>query len=402
MNNELMDNASIEEIFRRYYEQKATPGEKDILFRWVREPANADRLIRLIEEMGLNYQAADEVIIEANRAEDLIDKILLETREKRPAVLATRWWKYASIAALLILLAGTYWLFKDRSQKTIPVASKTPSQPIEIRPGGNRAVLTLANGKQIILDSVATGNIADEARVKVIKMGDGQISYEDQPGLTEVLFNTISTPIGGQYQIVLADGSKVWLNAASSLRYPTSFAGKERIVELQGEGYFEIAHDATKPFRVQVNGTTVEVLGTHFNINAYNDEPQLKTTLLEGKVKIENGGVVRFLKPGQQAVVEGEGKLARVIDADVEEAVAWKNGKFIFNGNDIHSVMRQLSRWYTITVQYNGQISDDEFVGIIPIPRSENISAILSLLQKTRTVSFQVNGRNVTVSPYKN
>jgi ferric-dicitrate binding protein FerR (iron transport regulator) len=352
--------------------------------------------------MGLNYQPADEVVIEANRAEDLIDKILLETREKRPAVLATGWWKYASIAALLILLAGTYWLFKDRSQKTIPVASKTPSQPIEIRPGGNRAVLTLANGKQIILDSVATGNIADEARVKVIKMGDGQISYEDQPGLTEVLFNTISTPIGGQYQIVLADGSKVWLNAASSLRYPTSFAGKERIVELQGEGYFEIAHDATKPFRVQVNGTTVEVLGTHFNINAYNDEPQLKTTLLEGKVKIENGGVARFLKPGQQAVVEGEGKLALVNDADVEEAVAWKNGKFIFNGNDIHSVMRQLSRWYTITVQYNGQISDDEFVGIIPIPRSENISAILSLLQKTRTVSFQVNGRNVTVNPYKN
>jgi ferric-dicitrate binding protein FerR (iron transport regulator) len=200
----------------------------------------------------------------------------------------------------------------------------------------------------------------------------------------------------------LADGSKVWLNAASSLRYPTSFTGKERTVELQGEGYFEIAHDATKPFRVQVNGTTVEVLGTHFNINAYNDEPQLKTTLLEGKVKIENGGVVRFLKPGQQAVVEGEGKLALVNDADVEEAVAWKNGKFIFNGNDIHSVMRQLSRWYTITVQYNGQISDDEFVGIIPIPRSENISAILSLLQKTRTVSFQVNGRNVTVNPYKN
>lgn len=396
-----MDNASIEEIFRRYYEQKASPEEKAMLFEWVKAPEHEEQILRLIEVRGLENEP-QETVIEPGKAKAIIDDILLQTRVRPATVARIKWWKYASVAALVVLVACGYLLFRDRGGKPVAGIRKMPSQPIQIKPGGNKAVLTLADGREILLDSAHSGNIAEQAGVKVIKSEDGQISYLGQPGFEETMFNTISTPIGGQYQIVLADGSKVWLNAASSLRYPASFAGKERIVELKGEGFFEVAHDASKPFKVQVNGTTVEVLGTKFNINGYSDEPSLKATLLEGKVKIENGSVARFLKPGQQAVVENSGKVGIVNNADIEEAIAWKNGKFIFNGNDIHSVMRQISRWYAITVQYNGQIPDDEFIGVIPIPRSENISTVLDLLKKTGAVNFKVNGRNVIVSPYKN
>jgi transmembrane sensor len=398
MNN--MDNSSIEEIFRRYYEQKATAVEKARLFQWIQEQSHTEKLLQLINDMGLEHKPDTEIVIEPQKAKVIIEKILVKTRQKRPAVLRMKWWKYAAVAALFIMLAGGYWLFHDSVATPVSNARMSSSRPVEIRPGGNKAVLTLADGRKIVLDSIATGDIADQAHVKIIKTDDGQISYLNGAGSDEILFNTISTPIGGQYQIVLADGSKVWLNAASSLRYPANFAGKERTVELKGEGYFEIVHDATKPFRVEVNGTTVEVLGTHFNINAYSDEPQLTTTLLEGKVKIENRGSVRFLKPGQQGTVEGPGKIKVVNDADLEESIAWKNGKFIFNGNNIYSVMRQLSRWYDIHAQYEDKLRNEEFVGVVSIPRSENISAILNVLQKMQVFRFKVNGRTVTVSPY--
>jgi len=190
------------------------------------------------------------------------------------------------------------------------------------------------------------------------------------------------------------------VNAASSIRFPASFVGKERIVELKGEGYFEIAPDRQRPFQVLVNGTKVEVLGTHFNINAYTDEPSLMTTLLEGKIKLNSGGAISLLNPGQQAMISEPGKIQVVNNADIEEAVAWKNGKFIFNGNTIQSIMRQLSRWYDIKVEYANNLPTDEYVGAIH--RTENISAILHILEKTKTIDFKITGKQVTVIPYKN
>lgn len=399
-----MDNSSFEEIFRRYYQQTATPEEKDLLFGWINENKHREQLLEMIQEMGFETRPGEEAIIDSKAATRIMERILIQ-RSQSAGLFSIKRWMYAAAAVLVVLLAGSYWFFQNQNNKeNKPLAKTAAPQPSrdQIRPGGNRAVLTLANGKQIILDSVANGNLASQANVKIIKLADGQIGYQNQEGATQLLYNTIATPIGGQYQLILADGSKVWLNAASSLRFPASFVGDNRTVELQGEAYFEIAHDASKPFKVLANGTAVEVLGTRFNVNAYTDEPQLKTTLLEGKVKIENQGTVRFLRPGQQAAVDGPSKINIINGADLEGATAWKEGKFVFKYDNIYSVMRQLSRWYDIHVQYGNNLSDDPFIGVIRIPRNENISVILNLLQKTKTVGFQINGRTVTVTPYQN
>jgi len=399
-----MGNSSVEEIFRRYYQQTATPEEKDLLFGWINENKDQEQLLEMIQEMGFEIQPGEETIIDSKAATGIMERILNQTSQGA-GLFSMKRWMYAAAAVLIALLAGSYWFFQNQNNKeTKPLAKTTtaPSVRDQIRPGGNRAVLTLASGKQIILDSAANGDLASQANVKIIKLADGQIGYQNQEGITQLLYNTVATPIGGQYQLILADGSKVWLNAASSLRFPASFVGDNRTVELQGEAYFEIAHDPSKPFKVLANGTAVEVLGTHFNVNAYTDEPQLKTTLLEGKVKIENQGTVRFLTPGQQAAVEGPSKINIINDADLEGAVAWKEGKFVFKYDNIYSVMRQLSRWYDIHVQYGNNLSDDPFIGVIRIPRNESISVILNLLQKTKTVGFQLNGRTVTVTPYQN
>ena len=211
-----------------------------------------------------------------------------------------------------------------------------------------------------------------------------------------MLYNTLATPRGGQYQLTLPDGSKVWLNAASSLRYPVAFLGAERRVEVTGEAYFEVTKNASQPFKVSLrDNQEVDVLGTSFDINAYADEPEIRTTLLTGAVKTE--GVT--LKPGQQAAWTLNRPVRVRSDADVEEAIAWKNGKFIFSGGDIQSVMRQLERWYDVEVDYKGDFKGVELVGVIS--RFKNISEILNMLEQTHTVTFQVEGRRVTVLPYK-
>ena len=312
-----------------------------------------------------------------------------------------RFTRYAA-AAIIIMATGLGFYFAlPQTDKSAVKANNEFIQQDDIRPGRDNAILTLADGSQINLDNVTNGNITSQGNTKVIKL-DGLINYQVEGSIpAEVTYNTITTPRGGQYQLVLADGSKVWLNASSSLRFPTAFAGKDRNVELTGEGYFEIAHDAAKPFHVSVKGMEVEVLGTHFNINAYADEPSIKTTLLEGKVKITNTGTTVILKPGQQAQVNSENKLAVIDNVDQEEAVAWKNGKFFFNGSNIYAVMRQLSRWYDVDVAYEGKISDDEFIGIVSVPRNENISFILKKLKATKTVDFNVTAKKIIVLPYQ-
>jgi transmembrane sensor len=213
---------------------------------------------------------------------------------------------------------------------------------------------------------------------------------------SEVVYNTISTPRGGQYQLMLADGSKVWLNAASSLRFPASFVGKERKVELLGEAYFEVAKNAKMPFKVKVNGMEVEVLGTHFNINSYENESTIRTTLLEGSVKINKNNSSSLLKPGQQAQMNKAGEIKIINDADVEEAIAWKEGKFQFDRADIHDIMRQLTRWYDVDVEYKGTVSS-HFGGTIS--RDVNLSQVLNMLHLTGEVKFQVEDRKVVVMP---
>jgi transmembrane sensor len=306
--------------------------------------------------------------------------------------------RYRNIAAAIILIiigVGSYLWFNKRSNSGNDIA-KTISQH-DIPPGGNKAVLTLDDGSTILLDSAARGTLALQGSTKVLKTNEGQLAYNivnEEP--TEILYNTLTTPRGGQYQLVLPDGSKVWLNAASSIRYPTSFIDKERKVEITGEAYFEVEKNTRMPFIIEANDMDIKVLGTHFNVNAYSDEAMAKTTLLEGSVLVARDTVTALLKPGQQAQITTTGTLKVINNADIDEAVAWKNGVFYFNRADIQTIMRQISRWYDVDIQYQGEINPKKFGG--EIQRDLNLSEVLEGLKQTG-IHFRIEGKKLIVLP---
>jgi len=301
----------------------------------------------------------------------------------------SRWVAAASIAALLGI-SGLYLITRER----ISPVSKTAAN--DIAPGGNHAILTLSDGKKIMLSDAKNGNLAQLPDVSVIKTSDGNISYQTtspKPSPSLIQYNVVSTPLGGQYHLTLSDGTNAWLNAASSIKYPTSFNGSERKVEITGEVYFEVAHNKAKPFRVVSAGQLVEVLGTHFNINAYTNESNIKTTLIEGSVRVSGTNQTKTIKPGEQAELSAKG--ISIKPADTEESIAWKNGYFRFNDENIESIMRKLSRWYNIEVSFKGPISQEGFNG--KISRYKNISQVLKMLEQTMAVHFQIEGRRVSV-----
>jgi hypothetical protein len=305
-------------------------------------------------------------------------------------------WKPVLAAASVIIVVSTVAVLFRQVAK--PAKSNAIAQKNDIRPGSNKAVLTLANGQKITLTDSVNGPIAVQANVKIAKTAKGQIAYELPKGATDddlaVGYNTIEAPTGGQWQVILPDHSKVWLNAKSSLTYPTYFSGNERKVQLKGEAYFEIAHNAKMPFKVSSRGQTVEVLGTHFDIMAYDDDDIMKTTLLEGSVKISNNGYSRILVPGEQAQVSDAGTKV-TDDIDLEDVMAWKNGYFKFN-DSLENVMRKISRWYNIEVTYANNVDPSlRFGG--KISRYKNLSSALKIMELTGNVHFKVQGRRVTV-----
>lgn len=301
-------------------------------------------------------------------------------------------------AAVLVLVSGTtiYFALKTTRPDT-PV--ETYSQPLtnEVVPGGNKAILTLSDGSTIILDDTKNGQVAQQGGTQITKLAKGQLVYnkaDSQPA--KIAFNSLTTPRGGQFRLRLPDGSEAWLNAASSIKYPTAFTGNERKVEISGEVYFEIAHEESKPFKVNVNGIEIKVLGTHFNINAYSDEVSVKTTLLEGSIRLAKGGSVITLTPGQQAQIEKGDHIKVVERVDVSQVVAWKDGYFSFNRADIQTVMRQIARWYDVEVSYEKNIPERQFGG--KIDRSSNISEVLKILEESK-VHFRMDGKKIIVSP---
>jgi transmembrane sensor len=314
------------------------------------------------------------------------------------------WYKWVAAAAVLIILTGGIYLWLGRSTPA-GIVKVTHLPAGNIGPGGNKAVLTLGDGRKIVLDSAANGMLAREGGGRVVKSANGEIIYEpgsNQPA-KELVYNTMTTPRGGQYHLVLPDGSGVWLNAASSITYPVRFAGKERKVAITGEAYFEVAKNASLPFRVTINdGAEVEVLGTHFNINAYQDEDDIKTTLLEGSVKVTSDfrlptSNFRLLSPGQQAQVKGAEQPIKVLsDVNTEQVVAWKNGLFDFKGADLPTVLRQLERWYDIQVKYQGKIPSYAFQG--KLQRNLNLSQLLRVLDEME-VNYSIEGKTLTVKP---
>jgi transmembrane sensor len=402
-----MNNTQFENLLNKYLTRVITPQELQLLNNMLNDPEYRQQLEQIIsgelEEHAFEGLQDDQML--ALIQNSLQQRIGAE--QKKPKLLSI-YIKWISVAASFMVLAiGTvYWLLKKHPQ---PVANNIPNKSDNvIKPGGNRAILKLADGTELVLDTAVTGTLAQQGQAKIIKLGNGSLSYKTNkatPG--EVLYNTITTPKGGQYEVLLADGSKVWLNALSSLRFPATFAGKERIVELTGEGYFEVAKEPSHPFIVNIlpsvtkgspapdgKGRRVEVLGTHFNINAYADEPVVRTTLLEGSVKVSGNKQTGILKPGQQAVTGAEGNITVVNDADIEAAMAWKNGMFYFKSADIETILRQAARWYDVQFEYQTPVKE-HFSG--QISRNVNLDKLLKILQLTGKLNFEINGKTVTV-----
>lgn len=353
------------------------------------------------------YESNDDLITAGHEASHLLLKNEIRNRiDQRagfPKLSATSiklklWIRYAGVAAVLLLMFASVFVFNihNSSVNSFEQADRY------IKPGGNNAVLTLANGKKIVLNASEKGKIAAQAGVSVIKTAEGLITYQvteeaagSEPYANKMFAtNTITTPAGGQYTVVLPDGSRVQLNAASSLTYPTSFKKDERVVSLEGEAYFDVARQPERPFKVVSGMQTVEVLGTHFNINAYRDEAGIRTTLVEGSVKVYQDDRSALLKPGQQLLaVAGSQFLKR--DVDVEKYIAWKNGLFTFEHDDIKTVMRQIARWYDVDISYDGDISGLEFSG--ELFRSSKLSALIKILELNK-VHCELKGKMITVS----
>lgn len=318
-----------------------------------------------------------------------------------------RKWAAAAILCLFVSLTA-YFIIHRRPVPLAPAASHGQLvSKNDLSPGSDKAILTLADGSSIVLDSAHKGKIGSQGTTRILKLQGGELVYERQPAPTtdEALrYNMITTVRGGQYQVRLSDGSRVWLNAASSLRYPAAFQG-DRSVELTGEAYFEIAAQYRTaangksekiPFTVMVNGARVEVLGTHFNINAYNDEPSIKTTLLEGAVNIRAGTSSVSMKPGEETTIDNTGAVRRSTAVNVEDAVAWKNGLFQFRSADIQTIMRQVSRWYDVDVTFEKNIPEKFYA---ELPRNTSASALFKILETTGAVHFVIDGRKVKVLP---
>ncbi len=370
-------------LLKRYLDNNCTPQEAEELLDYLQEDAS-NRL--LLEEIRASFVLPPGEAAPAPWRDRVKEELLAKVRPVKVVPLYKRWLPKIAAAVLLLACAGIGWQYFLRTQNTAPaytIAKGTLQQ--DLPPGGNRAVLTLANGSSIVLDSAGNGAISNQGATKVINT-NGQLTY--QAGETDaatISYNTVSTPRGGQYKIVLPDGTLVWLNAASSLRFPTAFNGEERIVTLNGEGYFEVAHrqlpqGGRMPFKVQLDNGAVEVLGTHFNIMAYRDEAKVRATLLQGGVNVSHGAYTARLSPGQQASweISAQGKI-RVANTDADEAIAWKEGYFQFNRVGLEDVMRQLQRWYNVEVRYEGTVSKREFWG--KIPRNVRLNEALRILE---------------------
>ena len=381
-----MKKQQAKDMVSRYVQGKATPEERELLDKW------------FYQNLDNNTYKPDPKSLEKNDGE--ITKHLMKHigAHQNKAKTIRLWTRIAAAASILIFLSfGAFFLLRNNNQQE----QIAKNQIYNIAPGTNNAILTLANGKTIVLNNFQKGLLAKQGASAINKSANGELVYQQRTNsetpIAEIAYNSITIPRGAEYQVVvLPDGSKVWINAASSLRYPTAFAGNERKVELTGEAYFEVVHNPAMPFRIVTSSQTVEVLGTHFNINAYNDEPAVKTTLLEGKVKITAtaDNVVRYLLPGQQAELNSSAFTVNATETD--KAIAWKNGRFMFQNDNIQYIMRIISRWYNVDVEYSGQIPTDNFGG--GVSRFKNVSEVLNELQLTGGVHFQIEGRKIIVS----
>ena len=389
----------------QYTSGAITPEEWAQLRQLLLDPGNEALLDKVLD--GQLAELAGKAIAHPGLVERIQTKlsgeISRETREGHPItpqpvrrVYFLRKWGWA--AAILLLIGAGIAFFASsgrRSGRQVTNVPKSIARSATIT-RGNKAILTLSNGAQVVLDSAANGAIANQGNTSVVKTSNGEIRYHPNSHPAEVVYNTMSTPKGGQYQLTLSDGSRVWLDAASSIRYPASFTGSDRVVEVTGEVYFEVAAYPHSPFHVKINGSTeVEVLGTKFNVNAYDDEPGISTTLLEGLVKVRTQKKSELLRPGQQATIRQSDIIVNQ-HSDIEKVMAWKNGLFNFEDASLADVMRQLARWYDIRVRYEKEVPEIYFAG--KMSRDLRLEDILDGL-KGAHVHFRLEGDTLVVLP---
>ena len=378
------------ELAEKWLKGTITPEEAKEYNQWYN--AKGEELPVTVEpEIAHNEEALKQKIIIKVRRE-----LGLKAKQGKKRVLYTL---MSAAAIVLILVSGIYWYqYRTVNDKIYPVAKiKDPSFKNDVAPGSNKAILVLADGRKIALDSATNGVLATQGATKIIRKADGNIVYENgkNAGESTMMDNTMSTPIGAQYQLVLSDGTKVWLNAGSSITYPTDFMDTVRKVNITGEVYFEVTKNPQRPFIVSTGNMNVRVLGTHFNVNAYSDERTINTTLLEGKVEVINkvNGHITAITPGQQAQYDNFGVM-KVEEVNTDNIVAWKNGMFEFNRTDIVSLMKQVARWYNINVTYEGPITKDLFTGTVP--RNVSLTELLTVLKYAK-VHFKLDKNNLTV-----
>ncbi len=384
------------ELLKRYLDNTITTNEADELFTWLRNNSMEDNS-EVEQIMAAYYQgsfagsATTPLQSSRNQLEKLLEKINAEQEKQEAPVkrMNSKWW-LAAASIIILLGVGSYFIFFNNAQPDNNMAKTLPTIPTDVAaPKANKAIITLSNGQQVPIDSLSSGQLAMQGNMLITKNSNGEIIYSggsDNNGA--MAYNTLYNPRGSKVQtITLADGTQVWLNTESSLRYPVAFSGKERKVEITGEAYFEVAHNAQMPFYVTSNDVSVKVLGTHFNVNAYEDENLLKVTLLEGLVNVSKGSSALKLTPGQQAEIGTTINLNK--DCNTEDVMAWKNGFFAFRHADLNAILKQVSRWYAIDVDYKGSNNNQEFSG--KIDRNLGLSEVLRILERTG-VHFKIEG----------
>lgn len=395
-----MEAERIEYLTKNFFAGNCTEAEKLELSSWVNQNPDDERIASLLETSWQDF--VPKIEMSEKSSDRILSSILSEKEEAAfddfsSTQIGTRsLWPKIAAAAVLILGFGLYFLIGSQKEQKQAQDSTSKTTYSDLPPGGNKAVLTLGDGSNIVLDNAGNGNLATQGNTNILKSKNGELVYKNGNQVNEaVVFNSLTTPKGGQYHIVLPDGSKVWLNAASSLRFPTVFTGNERRVEITGEVYFEIAHNAKMPFIVKANDTEVAVLGTHFNVMAYTDEKFLRTTLLEGSVRVSKGGKFALLTPGQQARLNSNG-INVLSNVNIDQEMAWKNGFFQFEDDNLETIMRQVSRWYDVDVAYEGSVSRERFTG--RLPRNANISKVLKILSLSG-LKYKIEGKTITVTP---
>jgi transmembrane sensor len=375
-----MEESELKKILERYRAGESTPEDRAFLESWY-----------LTHNQTPPYLMQDQ-----ERVQD-VDSVwaLIQPHQIAPKI--NLWYRVSAAAAILIFLSiGIYFLGRKNSQVQTNTIVKNDALP-----GTTKATLTLADGQKVILGDKITGRLADQAGVIITKSSNGELIYSLSAVNSNVQrskqFNELATARGEQYQVVLPDGTHVWLNAASALKYPVAFSGKQRVVELTGEAYFEVAHNKAMPFKVRTSQQEVQVLGTHFNVSAYSDEKITATTLMQGSVRVTSAAEHKniIIKPGQQSLVGGTGMQVRQVDT--EEAIAWKDGYFLFNNENLGSIMRKISRWYNVKVEYQNNASQ-EMVFSGTISKYKNVSQVVRILELTNAVHFKIENDKVVVS----